>query len=278
MARLIALLTDFGTTDPYVGVMKGVIYSICPDALIVDVTHAIAPQNIRQAAFMLLTSYRYFPSDTIFVVVVDPGVGSARKPIAVQIDGYTFIAPDNGVLSYVIAENLSVNVYEIQNPAFMLPNLSASFHGRDIFAPTAGRIATGKHIEEVSVAIKSPQQINMPMLNIEAKRIIGEIIHVDHFGNLVTSIGRLQHMDSLTAILNPRFGVGEMLYIDTVSVRVSIVGVKVRGIKRTYSQASQDELLTMIGSSGFLEIAVNQGHAAAVLGATIGDRVEVELG
>lgn len=280
MARCIALLTDFGVADSYVGVMKGVIYSIVPDAHIVDVSHAIAPQNIRQAAFMLLTSYRYFPPNTIFVTVVDPGVGSSRRGLAVVADGYTFIAPDNGVLSYVLSEAQHVECYEIQNTAFMLNNVSASFHGRDVFAPTAAHLAAGEAVSLVGAQLADVVRLATPTLKSVEKRLIGEVVHIDHFGNVVTSIGQLVRMDSSTLVLNARFNSDaiEIRYIDAVSARICVGDLPyLRGFARVFSDAPHGELLAMIGSTGFLEIALRDGHAAEKLGVCIGDLVEINL-
>src|SRR5664279_4495717 len=161
MSRLIVLLTDFGTTDSYVGVMKGVMLGIAPDAQFVDLTHAIEPQNIRQAAFTLLNSYRFFPAGTIFLVVVDPGVGSERKPIAVCAggsfaEGYTFVAPDNGVLSYVLHELGDAQAVELDNPAYHLAGISYTFHGRDIFAPAVAHLAAGIALDQLGSPLDQP--------------------------------------------------------------------------------------------------------------------------
>src|SRR5688500_2938100 len=147
MSRLIALLTDFGTEDIYVGVMKGVMKSIAPDAEFIDITHAITPQSIQEGALALKNSYHYFPQGTIFLVIVDPGVGSTRRPIVVTAGGYTFVAPDNGVLSYMLVELITISdvqAFNLAHPSYRLQNISNTFHGRDVFAPAAAHLASGK--------------------------------------------------------------------------------------------------------------------------------------
>ncbi len=187
----IALLTDFGLTDAYVGTMKGVMLSICPAARLIDLTHAVEPQNIRQAAYLLLTAYRYFPPQTVFLVVVDPGVGTARQPIAVETDHGFYVAPDNGVLSYVLSQVQIRQQVILQNPAYQLPAASQTFHGRDIFSPAAAHLANGVPITDLGPAVARIERLPDPLLKISAEQVCGEVLHIDHFGNVITSIGRL---------------------------------------------------------------------------------------
>ncbi|MFN8530769.1 MAG: SAM-dependent chlorinase/fluorinase [Anaerolineae bacterium] len=278
MGRTIALLTDFGTADTYVGVMKGVIHTICPDAVLIDLTHAVQPQNVRQAAFALLTSYRYFPIGTIFVVVVDPGVGSERLPLAAEVDGYFFTAPDNGVLSYVFAESSKERVYSLQNPGLRLAQVSQTFHGRDIFAPAAAHLANGVAISNVGERIVQPKRLPAPQLNIEERRIDGEVLHIDHFGNITTSIGQFRWVSSGKLTLNPRFSSADAVHIDPERAVIRIGDTQIERIDHIFSDVERGGLLSMVGSSGFLEIAVNQGDAAKRLEIAIGDRVELEVG
>ncbi|MEP7294036.1 MAG: SAM-dependent chlorinase/fluorinase, partial [Chloroflexota bacterium] len=191
MIKLIALLTDFGTTDTYVGVMKGVMLGIAPDIQLVDLTHAIQPQNIRQAAFLLLNSYRFFPPETVFLVVVDPGVGSSRRALAVRAGQYTFVAPDNGVLSYVLDELSECQTVELTNPDYQLSGASNTFHGRDIFAPAAAHLAAGVPLDTLGAPVDPPVILPDPSLVVAGKHVIGEVLHIDHFGSAVTSIGQL---------------------------------------------------------------------------------------
>jgi S-adenosyl-L-methionine hydrolase (adenosine-forming) len=278
MSRPIALLTDFGTVDTYVGVMKGVILSICPDAPIIDLTHAIQPQNIRQAAFRLLNSYAYFPKGTIFVIVVDPGVGSARHPIAVEAKGYTFVAPDNGILSYVLLELGGGQPVTLENAAYQLGSVSYSFHGRDIFAPAAAHLAKGVPLEDFGAQPERLVALNAPVLDAEDTAIRGEVLDVDHFGNVITSIGHLfwNRADQLT--LRPRFGARNLVVtLPAATSTIQIAGQQVRGIKKTYSETARGDLLAMIGSSGYLEIAVNHGSAAERLRVSPDDRVDINI-
>jgi len=270
----IALLTDFGLTDAYVGVMKGVMLGLHPRAALVDITHGVQPQNVRQAALTLMTAYRYFPAGTVFLVVVDPGVGSTRRPVAVQAGDYGFVAPDNGVLSYTLAQLEAVRAVELETPA----GVSSTFHGRDIFAPAAARLARGDALGALGSPVGDLVQLPAPRLSVAPGTIRGEVVHIDHFGNVVTSIGRLERSTPQTLTLRPAFG-GNVtpLTVDVVSAQISAGGVQVRGIHATYSEVEPGTLLALVGSSGLLELGVNQGNAAARLGVRIGDTVEVTV-
>jgi len=270
----IALLTDFGLTDAYVGVMKGVMLGLHPRAALVDITHGVQPQNVRQAALTLMTAYRYFPAGTVFLVVVDPGVGSTRRPVAVQAGDYGFVAPDNGVLSYTLAQLEAVRAVELET----LAGVSSTFHGRDIFAPAAARLARGDALGALGSPVGDLVQLPAPRLSVAPGTIRGEVVHIDHFGNVVTSIGRLERSTPQTLTLRPAFG-GNVtpLTVDAVSAQISAGGVQVRGIHATYSEVEPGTLLALVGSSGLLELGVNQGNAAARLGVRIGDTVEVTV-
>jgi S-adenosyl-L-methionine hydrolase (adenosine-forming) len=273
----IAILTDFGTTDIYVGVMKGVMLNISPATPLVDITHAVRPQDVRQGAFLLMNSYRYFPTGTIFLCVVDPGVGSARQPIAVEAGGYRFVAPDNGLLSWALMELGDVRAVALTNLTYRLPNISSSFHGRDIFAPAAAYLAKNTPLEAFGVTMEALVTLPAPALHVNGRQIEGEVLDVDHFGNIVTSIGYLIWKSPEALILQPRFGnIGATLRPNEVTVVVG--GVRLPAIQRTYSETVRGDLLAMVGSSGFLEIAVNQGSAAARLNVSPGDVVFVEMG
>ena len=276
---MIGLLTDFGTVDPYVGVMKGVIFSIAPYVQIIDITHATQPQNVRQAAFTLMNSYRYFPAGTIFVAVVDPGVGSERRPVGAIAGDYAFVAPDNGVLSYALAELGDYNAVALTNPEYQLAVTSHTFHGRDIFAPAAAHLAAGVSLEAFGDTLGDLIMLPSPMLRVEGKQISGEVVHIDHFGNIITSIGQLRWIMPERLTLAPRFGeIGTTLPIPAVETSVHVSGQTIIGIQRTYSEVVRGELLAMVGSNGYLEIAVNQGNAAAWLDVSIGDEVTVRVG
>jgi len=275
---IIALLTDFGNSDIYVGVMKGVMKTIHPRAEFIDITHEIQPQNVRQAAFALLHSYRYFPTGTIFLVVVDPGVGSTRKPIAVQAGGHTFIAPDNGVLSYVLSELGDIRAVELSNAVYQLFPPSQTFHGRDIFAPAAAHLAVGVPLERLGPVLERIFKLPVPHMRFDENRITGQVIHIDHFGNIMTNIGRLDwvspgqiRLETLTEQLPPTL-------IETGVMVVSIGGHAITDIKQSYGAVQRGSLLALIDSNGYLEIALNQGSAARYLKVKLDDRVEVQLG
>ncbi|MBZ0277730.1 MAG: SAM-dependent chlorinase/fluorinase [Anaerolineae bacterium] len=279
MNPTIALLTDFGSSDIYVGVMKGVMQGICPEAHFLDITHSINPQNVRQAAFALLNSYTYFSPGTIFLVVVDPGVGSTRKPIAVQAGDYIFVAPDNGVLTYVLAELDVQTIVELSNPSFQRPAISNTFHGRDIFAPAAAHLAAGTPVTEIGTQIDHLFKQPIPHLNIDGDSIMGEITHIDRFGNIITSIGQVRSEESGRLLLHPRFGrLRDPIRILVDHISMTVHGQTISTLHTAYSEVERGGLLMLTDSSGYLEVAINQGNAAARLGVAIGDRVEVQIG
>lgn len=274
MSQTIALLTDFGITDVYVGVMKGVMREICPQADFIDITHAIQPQNIRQGAFALFNAYRYFPAGTIFLVVVDPGVGSERRPVAVRAGGYAFVAPDNGVLAYVLAEAGAYQAVALDNPAYHLPHVSSTFHGRDIFAPAAAHLASGVELAAAGTPLPKLNDVPAPQLTVLEDSVIGEVLHIDRFGNVITSIGALHWVDNDKLRLAARFGSpARAVEFRALGVEVLLNEQTFTGVARTYSEAQPGEALVIVDSSGFLEVAINQGNCAARLGTVIGDPV-----
>lgn len=274
----IAIMTDFGHRDVYVGVMKGVMAGINPSAQFIDLLNRIDPQNVRQAALALMNSYRYFPQGTVFLVVVDPGVGTTRRPIAVQAGGYTFVAPDNGVLTYALTELEEVQAVEIDVPEDA--SISNTFHGRDVFAPAAARLSMGAALDSLGSALPKLFSLPSPQLLVDGKEILGEIVHIDHFGNLVTSIGHLRWVTGERLILNPTFGAstGGTIPVNAENSVITVHDQPIVSIKQTYGEAERGDLLTLVGSSSFLEISVNQGSAAARLDAVIGDRVVLQIG
>ncbi|MCX7855393.1 MAG: SAM-dependent chlorinase/fluorinase [Anaerolineae bacterium] len=272
---VITLLTDFGTEDEYVGVMKGVILSIAPEVRLVDLSHQIPPQDVRRAAFLLCSAVPYFPPDTVHLAVVDPGVGTQRRPLAVRTPAGTFIGPDNGLFSWVLAEIPEWTAVEIREPAYRLPRVSSTFHGRDIFAPAAAHLAAGLPLERLGPRVEDPVLLSPPRLEICAGVLEGEVLYADRFGNLVTSIGRFR-WDGDRLVLSPAFrpASGEVT-VGAAAARVVLAGAELVGIRRTYGDVAVGEPLALVGSSGFLEIAVRQGSAAAVLGAVPGTPVAV---
>jgi S-adenosyl-L-methionine hydrolase (adenosine-forming) len=271
---LIALLTDFGTRDHYVGVMKGVMKGICPDAAFIDITHEIPPQDVRAAAFTLRHSTAYFPPGTVFLVVVDPGVGTARYPVIAQIGEHVYIAPDNGVLSY-LPEFADGTFRVIANPKFRLMNLSQTFHGRDVFAPAAAHYAAGRELAAFGDVLASPQTMPQPVLKITQERITGEVVYIDHFGNIVTSLGPVRRSGTDDNHLTLT-GAGVSAVIDAERVQLRVAEHhKIAGIAFTYNDVDPGGLLVLLGSSGFLEISINQGNAARKLDIEPGDPVRV---
>jgi S-adenosylmethionine hydrolase len=259
MKRIITLTTDFGLTDGFVGTMKGVILGINPDVTIVDITHDIAPQNVEQGAFLFANAARYFPADAIHVVVVDPGVGSARRTIAAQEGETIFVAPDNGVLSSVLRPSSSV--VHLNNPAYWLPRVSNTFHGRDIFAPVAAHLSLGVPLEALGARIDDWVQLLGGEAAFRAgDEIAGRIVHIDRFGNIITNIGE----ELLAGMHRAR-------------LVVFIGGRAVRGVRQSYSDVAPGELVALISSSWRLEVALREGSAAQVLGARVGDVVSVAL-
>jgi len=254
------LTTDFGLQDPYVGVMKGVILSINPEAVVVDLTHQVPRHDVRAAALLLWSSYRYFPEGSIHVAVVDPGVGSSRRAIAVRARRYLFIGPDNGSLMMAALDDGVVEVREIANPRFTLPKVSRTFHGRDVFAPTAARLSLGEPFEELGPRVDDPVVMEPPRWRREGGEVVGEVVYVDSFGNLVTSIP--------PGALEP-WGYGAEL-------KVEVGGVKVRArLVRAYAEVGEGEPLLIPDSFDLIELAVNRGSAAERFSARPGVEVRV---
>lgn len=278
MHPTVALLTDFGTADIFIGVMKGVMRRIAPELQFIDISHHIEPQNVRQAAFALMNGYHYFPPGTVFLVVVDPGVGTTRRPLAVRAGDYIFIAPDNGVLSYVLHSQSDVVAVELSDVSYHLPEVSDTFHGRDIFSPAAAYAASGVPIENMGVRVDDLSTLPLPKLTAAENTIAGEVIHVDRFGNITVSIGALNWITPERLRLLPRFGESAApVAIPADSAVVTYHDTTLYGIRHTYGEATRGELLALVDSVGFLEIAVNQGNAAHRLRAAVGDPVEITI-
>lgn len=255
---VIALTTDFGQTDSYVGAMKGVILRICPEAVLVDISHEIRPQAVQQAAYVLSTAVPYFPLGTVHLVVVDPGVGSERRPIVVQTERAIYVAPDNGVLSLTLGQEPVLQAIHLTEPRYRLSPVSDTFHGRDIFAPAAAHLASGTKPGELGKPLRPSELLTLPALDPQSQLDGGwqaEILHIDHFGNLVTSF-RIPNHGSPTAI--------------------TLAGQRIETLSRTFADGAPGELVAYVGSSGYLEIAVRQGNAARQLDLDIGALVQVE--
>lgn len=270
-SRIITLTTDFGTSDVYVGVMKGVILSINPDVEIIDITHSVSPQDIYEAAFTIRAAYRYFPKDTIHVVVVDPGVGSERQPIVCQTDITYFVCANNGVLSRVLQDietddtNTPKSVV-IENPSYILPQVSNTFHGRDIFSPVAAHLSLGVALSQFGTPIQDLVRFTVPTIQTIDNTLTGQIIKIDSFGNLITNISE----DTLTAFLLSSV-------TDAASVDFEIIAgnTTITKLNSFYAESEAGEPLAIIGSFGLLEIAINLGNAETGLGMKRDDRIVV---
>ncbi|MCY3917589.1 MAG: SAM-dependent chlorinase/fluorinase [Chloroflexi bacterium] len=280
MANVIALLTDFGWEDIYVGTMKASILNICPSAQIIDITHAIRPQNVREAAFALLNSYRYFPTGTVFCVVVDPGVGSDRLAIAVQSQHYCFVSPDNGVLSYALAHHgMDYRSVKLENQSYQADTVSRTFHGRDIFAPAAAHLSQSPELFlDLGGALDRIASYPLPELSYARKRLIGEVMHIDHFGNIITSIGAFHWTSEEELTATAVWGQDiPPLQLKARKAQITIHSHTVHGISQAYHEVPPGEILAQIDSNGFLEIGANQDDAADRLDVQLGDKVMLRL-
>ncbi|MCX8044077.1 MAG: SAM-dependent chlorinase/fluorinase [Desulfobacterota bacterium] len=259
---IITLTTDFGTSDIYVGVMKGVILSIAPQARIVDLTHDIAPQDIAGAGFALAAAFSYFPAGTVHVAVVDPGVGTERRAIIIETYSHFFVGPDNGLFSFVLRGRDVQQVVEITNKEYVLPVRSATFHGRDIFAPAAAYISKGVPAARFGPVVNDPVMMSAtePVV-VDRETMRGEIIHIDRFGNLITNI----HREMLE-----RFTAGRVF---SLNVRKK----KIMRLLKNYAAAKENEVFSIIGSTGLLEISINGKSAAERLRARVGDSVTLQV-
>jgi len=265
---LVTLTTDFGMADGYVGTMKGVILSIAPNARLVDISHEIVPQDVRQAAYVLRTAYPFFPPHTVHLVVVDPGVGSARRPIALRTPAGIFVGPDNGVFSYVMAYERVEALVELADPRYHLSRVSHTFHGRDIFSPAAAHLAAGVPITALGPSLTDPVTLPFPRLEVASGGVTGEVLHADHFGNVITSIGLLVWSGG-ELTLEPTFGKagrGGQVRFQAAEAVVTVAGQEITGVHRTYAEVEPGEVLALVGSEGHLEIAVREGNAARKLG------------
>jgi S-adenosylmethionine hydrolase len=278
---IITLTTDFGVADGYVGTMKGVMLDIAPEAQLVDITHQITPQDVRQTAYVLYTACPFFPSHTVHLVVVDPGVGSSRRPIGVRSAHGTFIGPDNGVFSYVMmgaafAEQSVEEVVELANPRYRLPRVSHTFHGRDIFAPAAAHLAAGVPIDQLGPTVTDPVTLPLPSLELGPNVVRGEVLHTDHFGNVITSIGRLLWRGgelSLEPVFQARGT--QKAHFRADKAHIVVGGREILRLHRTYADVEPGHVLALVGSEGHLEIAVREGSGAERLDLHPGDPVEL---
>ncbi len=242
--------------------MKGVIWRIAPHAQIADLSHYISPQNVAEAALILLRSTPYFPRDSVHVVVVDPGVGTERRPIAARLGSQLYVAPDNGVLTLLLEraeqEGEAIEFVHLDKPQFWLKEISHVFHGRDIFAPSGGHLAAGKALVEMGAPIDDPIRLQLPKPQRTENGMRGEVIHIDHFGNISSNI-RIEHM-------------GEVK-----EATIKICNTEIHGMVQTFGERPVGELVALYGSTGNLIVSVVNGSAAQRLDAEIGDEIEVTL-
>jgi S-adenosyl-L-methionine hydrolase (adenosine-forming) len=253
----IALITDFGTQDSYVGVMKGVIATLCPTAQLIDLTHGIPPQDLYAARFTLLCAYPYLPPGTVFLVVVDPGVGTDRRAIAVQTSHGFLVGPDNGVFGGILDQEPTVNAVELTNADYWWgPHPSATFHGRDIFAPVAAHLARGIALETLGTAIKPESLVSLPLTVpvATATGYEGSVQYIDRFGNAATTIPASA--------------------VDSGPWHLTLGTTTLPGAQ-TYGEVAPGAALALVGSHGFIEIAVNQGSAQKMFGLKVGDRIHL---
>jgi S-adenosylmethionine hydrolase len=261
---IITLTTDFGYKDPFVGIMKGVILKINPSVRIVDIIHDISPQNVAEAAFTLDICYKYFPHKTIHLVVVDPAVGSKRKPLLVVTDYYYFVGPDNGVFSRIYNSSANCRVYQVTAEHHFLSQRSSTFHGRDVFGPVAAWFSKGIDVEKFGDRIYDYVTMPVPVPRIlDNSALEGEVIHIDRFGNVITNI-ELPKIEELLRV-NPN-----------KRVKVMVKGIKA-SIKKYYAEAVDKELYSLINSFGYLEIFVNGGSASRNFDIAVGEKVRVVL-
>ncbi|MBI2170907.1 MAG: SAM-dependent chlorinase/fluorinase [Chloroflexi bacterium] len=275
---ILTLLTDFGASDAYVGAMKGVMLGVNPALTLVDLTHQVAPQNVLEGAFLLGAAWRFFPQGAIHLAVVDPGVGTQRVALLIHGEGHYFLAPDNGLLSFVLPQSAprrstssagkvapfqpyqspvppGLRAYALTNPRYWLPQVSSTFHGRDIFAAAAAHLSLGVPMEELGAPVQSLTRLRIPAPLRDGARLTGCVLHVDRFGNIVTSMPA----EALA-------GMGR-------DVMVEVGGRQVRGLVETYGEGKG--LVALIGSHGYLEVALAGGNAARELGVGVGAEVRV---
>lgn len=258
--KIVTLMTDFGLKDPYVAEMKAAILGICPKVVIVDVTHEIAKFNIRMGAYVLASAASYFPDGTVHVAVVDPGVGTQRRAIVIRTKQSYFVGPDNGILILAAAKQSIKSIHELTNPRFMMPKVSSTFHGRDVFAPTAAHLLNGVKPAEFGPEVREATKAEFAKVTRKNGMLFGEVLHIDGFGNIITNINQKEIAQNRVK--------GE------VNVELTGNNLKLKFCK-AYGETKPRETLILIGSHGFLEISVNKGNAAEKFKTKAGDTIIV---
>jgi S-adenosylmethionine hydrolase len=264
---VITLTTDFGDRDAYVAIMKGVILTINPRSTIVDITHRIDPQNIRQAAYLISGAYQYFPKDTVHILIVDPGVGSSRSIIALRSRGHIFLAPNNGILSLLLTDKQIDSTFRVDNDDFFLDPVSNTFHGRDIFAPVGARLSLGLPLDKLGSEIDASALIQLELPKVQLTKngsLRGAVIDIDRFGNLVTNLDWNTIKWHYSKVKNDQF-------------QFVIGKHRIGGLSRTYDDVAADTPLALIGSRGLIEISINRGNAAMAFEATVDTPVLIRI-
>lgn len=260
--KIITLTTDFGLQDPYVSEMKAVILTICPNAKIIDITHNVSKFNIRMGAFIIASASQYFPKGTVHVAVVDPGVGSKRRPILIETQKSFFIGPDNGLL-VLAAQNQGIQrIFEITNPNLMLKKVSSTFHGRDIFAPAAAHLINGVKPTNFGPQINELEKASFVEARKTGNLLIGEVLHIDDFGNIITNI------DTKDLPIN---SYGKMIHVESPVSKLTL------RLCKSYSESKIGDLLILIGSHDFIEISANQDNAANKLKIQPGQKIILKI-
>ena len=263
---VISLMTDFGIKDGTVGVMKGVIWGICPTAQISDLSHMIQAQNIHEAAYHFARSIPYFPKDSVHVVVVDPGVGTRRRPMAAKIGDWFYVGPDNGSITGLLeraeSQKWSWEFVELDQKEYWLQNVSHTFHGRDIFSPVAAHLANGIPLHELGAPITDPVRLHLPKPVKTENGWRGEVIHIDHFGNIASNI----RMEQLNEVMDRK-----------EQILVKIKNVEIKGLVHTFGERPVGELVALVGSTGNMGISIVNGNAAMGLGVKVGDIIEAHI-
>ncbi len=290
----ITLLTDFGNQDAYVGIMKGVIAGINPQANTIDICHNIPAQDIFSGAYLLSTSYKYFPKGTIHVAVVDPGVGSRRDIVCVETRDYIFLTPDNGLLGFVVKEERPKNIVRVTNNRYFLPSPSNTFHGRDVFAPVAAHLSLGIKPQKLGIGISQLERLEIPKPTYKKPgQLEGQIIFIDRFGNLITNITR----EHIAQCNHKRFPLPILPFhkgrnakkssdfspiqggekIDRQHAMETTIGrKKIVGLSKTYTDVKVGEPLVLLGSAGFLEVSINQGNARKYFKVDRGNKIVIK--
>jgi S-adenosylmethionine hydrolase len=263
MRPIVAFLSDFGTRDFYVGAVKGAILAACPEATVVDLVHDLPPHDVLEGAFSLAAAVSAFPAGSVFLAVVDPGVGSDRRGLAIAAGGYLFVGPDNGIFTLALSERPATDVRLLSNAGLFRHQVSDTFHGRDVFGPVAGHLARGLPIEEVGPKAEEPVRLPLPEVRRRGEEWEGVVVHADRFGNLVTNFTR-SDLEAAVAALD---GDPNRLQL--------LIGEARLPLARTYADLAEGEACVLLGGAGRLELAVNQGSAALRFGAGRGARVRL---